>query len=170
LPQLDFFVNIGKTGYSTSFSGTNPRPGEDGSYDISAGFVYELTRGRREARALHQRSTLNLKLRREAMKNLEQIIKQEVLSAYIEVKRTLQQIKATRATSQKQIEKLRVEEVKFNVGKTTSFQVAQAQRDLTAAMIAEVSAAVQHQQAYTELLRASGLLLQRRNVLLTDCN
>ncbi len=168
LPQLDFFVNMGKTGYSTSFSGTNPKPGEKGSYDVSAGFVYELTRGRREARALHQRSKLNVKLRREAMKNLEQIIKQEVLSAYIEVKRTLQQIKATKATSQKQQEKLRVEEVKFNVGKTTSFQVAQAQRDLTAAMIAEVSAAVQHQQAYTELLRACGLLLQKRNVLLTD--
>lgn len=166
LPQMDFFVNMGKTGYAKSFAATNPKPGEQGSYDISAGLTYELTRGRREAKAIHQRSELSLKLRQEAMKNLEQIIKQEVINAYIEVKRSLQQIKATASTSEKQREKLRVEEVKFSVGKTTSFQVAQAQRDLTAAMITEVSAAVEHQQAYTMLLRAAGILLQERNIVL----
>ncbi|MEW6708395.1 MAG: TolC family protein [Candidatus Riflebacteria bacterium] len=166
LPQLDFFANLGKTGYSTSLSGTNPKPGENGSYDIQAGFTYELNRGRREERAAHQKAELNVTMRQQAMKNLEQLIKQEVINAFIEVNRTLQQIKATAATTEKQQEKLRVEEVRFNVGKTTSFQVAQAQRDLTAAMIAEVSAAVEHQQAFTELLRASGQLLQRRKIIL----
>lgn len=168
LPQMDFFINLGKTGYSTSFSATNPRPGERGSHDISAGLTYDLTRGRRDARAIHTRAKLSLKLRQEAMKNLEQLIKQEVLNAFIEVKRSLQQIKATASTSEKQKEKLRVEEVKFSVGKTTSFQVAQAQRDLTAARIAEVSAGVEHQQAFTELLRASGILLHERNIILSD--
>ncbi|MFZ5951512.1 MAG: TolC family protein [Candidatus Rifleibacteriota bacterium] len=166
LPQLDFFANLGKTGYSTSLSGTNPKPGEEGSYDIQAGFIYELSRGRREERAAHQKAELNVTMRQQAMKNLEQLIKQEVINAFIEVNRTLQQIKATAATTEKQREKLRVEEVRFNVGKTTSFQVAQAQRDLTAAMIAEVSSAVEHQQAFTELLRASGQLLQRRQIVL----
>ena len=166
LPRLDFFANLGKTGYSTSLSGTNPRPGEKGSYDIQAGLVYELTRGRREAKADHLRAELNVKLRQQAIKNLEQLIKQEVINAYIEVNRTLLQIKATASTTEKQREKLRVEEVKFNVGKTTSFQVAQAQRDLTEALISEVSAAVEHQQAFTELMRATGQLLNRRQILL----
>jgi outer membrane protein TolC len=166
LPKLDFFVNMGKTGYATSFSGTNPKPGEEGSYDLSAGFVYELTRGRRDAKAEHQRARLSVKMRQEAMKNLEQLIKLEVIDAYIEVKRTLEQIKATASTAEKQLEKLRVEEVKFSVGKTTSFQVAQAQRDLTAAKIAQVKAAIHHQQAFTELLRASGTLLYQRNIIL----
>lgn len=166
LPRLDFFANLGKTGYATSLSGTNPKPGEQGSYDIQAGLVYELARGRREARAEHRRAELNVKMRQQAIKNLEQLIKEEVINAYIEVNRTLLQIKATSATTEKQREKLRVEEVKFNVGKTTAFQVAQAQRDLTEALISEVKAAVQHQQAFTELLRASGQLLSQRQILL----
>jgi outer membrane protein TolC len=166
LPRLDFFARMGKTGYATSLSATNPKPGEKGSYDISAGFVYDLTRNRRDERARHQRATLNVKLRQQAMDNLEQLIKQEVINAWIEVNRTMQQIKATAATSEKQREKLRVEEVKFNVGKTTSFQVAQAQRDMTEARIAEVSSAIEHQQAYTELLRATGVLLNQRNIVL----
>lgn len=167
LPRLDFFATLGKTGYATSFSGTNPKPGEEGSYDIQAGFVYDLTRGRRDARARHKRAQLNVQARQQAMKNLEQLIKQEVINAFIEVNRSLQQIQATHTTTEKQKEKLRVEEVKFSVGKTTSFQVAQAQRDLTAAMIAEVSAAVEHQQAFAELLRASGQLLNQRNIVLS---
>lgn len=167
LPKLDFFATLGKTGYATSFSGTNPKPGEEGSYDIQAGFVYDLTRGRRDARARHKRAQLNVQARQQAMKNLEQLIKQEVINAFIEVNRSLQQIQATHTTTEKQKEKLRVEEVKFSVGKTTSFQVAQAQRDLTAAMIAEVSAAVEHQQAFAELLRASGQLLNQRNIVLS---
>jgi outer membrane protein TolC len=168
LPRLDFFANLGKTGYATSFSGTNPKPGEEGSYDIQAGFVYELTRGRREAKAEHRRAKLNVKARRQAIKNLEQLIKQEVINAFIEVNRTRQQIIATAATTEKQREKLRVEEVKFAVGKTTAFQVAQAQRDLTEALIAEIKAAVEHQQAFTELLRASGQLLGQRKIFLSD--
>ncbi|EKD83735.1 MAG: Outer membrane efflux protein [uncultured bacterium] len=73
---------------------------------------------------------------------------------------------ATAATSQKQLEKLRVEEVKFNVGKTTAFQVAQAQRDLTAAKIAEVKAAVDYTNAIIELFRADGSLLERNRIAL----
>lgn len=168
LPRLDFFANLGKTGYATSLSGTNPKPGEQGSYDIQAGFVYELSRGRRDARAGHQRAELNVKMRQQAIKNLEQLIKEEVINAYIEVNRTLQQIKATTATTEKQKEKLRVEEVKFSVGKTTSFQVAQAQRDLTEALIAEISSAIEHQQAFTELMRASGQLLNQRKLVVSN--
>ncbi len=64
LPQLDFFMTLGKTGYSTAFSGSNPRPGEDGSYDISAGFSYDLTRGRRAARAELAKAMASAEMRR----------------------------------------------------------------------------------------------------------
>jgi len=165
LPKLDFFMTLGKTGYATSFSGSNPRPGEEGSYDISAGFTYDLTRGRRAARAEAARAKASAGMRREALNNLAQLVKEDVIKAYIEVERTLQQLTATAATSQKQLEKLRVEEVKFNVGKTTAFQVAQAQRDLTAARIAEARAAVGYTASIIDLLRADGSLLERNGIL-----
>ncbi len=165
LPRLDFFINLGKTGYSTSFAASNPRFGESGSYDISAGFVYDLTRKRRAARAELTRATTSAAIQEESIRNLEQLIIEDVIKAYIEVLRTMQQLTATAATSQKQMEKLRVEEVKFNVGKTTSFQVAQAQRDLTAARLAEVKAAIDFTNAITQLLRADGSLLQRHGIV-----
>lgn len=168
LPQLDFFLTLGKTGYSTSFSGSNPNGGEKGDYDISAGFTYDLVRGRRAARAELGRAKANALIRREALNNLEQLIKEDVIKAYIEVERTIQQLTATAATSQKQLEKLRVEEVKFNVGKTTAFQVAQAQRDLTAARIAEAKAAVGYTTSVIELLRADGSLLERNGIISGD--
>lgn len=168
LPRLDFFMNMGKTGYATSFAGSNPRPGEDGAYDISAGLIYDIVRDRRAARAEVVRSRASATMRRDAIQNLEQLIKEDVIKAYIEVERTLQQLTATAATSQKQLEKLRVEEVKFNVGKTTAFQVAQAQRDLTAARIAEVRAAVGYTSAVIELLRADGSLLERNGIISSE--
>ena len=96
---------------------------------------------------------------------MNNLIKEDVIKAYIEVERTMQQLSATAATSQKQLEKLRVEEVKFNVGKTTAFQVAQAQRDLTAARIAEARTAVGYTTSVVELLRADGSLLERNGIL-----
>ena len=168
LPRLDFFVTMGKTGYAKSFGGSNPKLSEEGSYDISAGFTYDLTRGRRSARAELNKAKNSAAMRKEAIRNLEQLIKEDVIRAFIEVKRTIQQLTATAATSQKQLEKLRVEEVKFNVGKTTAFQVAQAQRDLTEARIAEARAAVDYTVAITELLLADGSLLERNDITTTS--
>ncbi len=166
LPRLDFFATIGTSGYAANPGRSVSRLGDSDTYDISAGFVYEISRGRRAARAELKRARVSREMRLEAIRNLEQVIQEDVIRAFIEVKRTVQQMTATAATSQKQLEKLRVEEVRFNVGKTTSFQVAQAQRDLTAARIAEVKASVEYTNAIIELFRADGSLLERNRIAL----
>ncbi len=68
----------------------------------------------------------------------------------------------------KQAEKLRVEEVYFNVGKTTAFQVMQAQRDLTAAKHAKLKAEVDAKLAYSKLLHSMGILLESANIQLQN--
>jgi outer membrane protein TolC len=166
LPRLDFFASIGTTGYATTPGRSFSDIGGAATYDVTAGFVYEISQGRRAAKARLRRANISRKMREEALRNLEQVIKQDVIEAFIEVKRTTQQMTATAATSQKQLEKLRVEEVKFSVGKTTAFQVAQAQRDLTAAQIAEVKAAVDYTNAIIDLFRADGSLLERNRIAL----
>lgn len=163
LPKLDFFVSLGNTGYSRSFNNSNPKFNNNEKPDFEVGFDYELTRNRRSARAKLERSKITADMKKEALKNLEQVIKEDVIKAYIEVQRTMQQVAATAATTQKQQEKLRVEEIKFSVGKTTSFQVSQAQRDLTEAKIAEVKAAIAYTGAITELMRADGTSLLKVN-------
>ena len=164
LPRLDFFINLGKTGYSKSFDGSEPSFRHKEPFDSTVGLTYELNRHRRGEKAKYDRANLNLRVQKESIKNLEQIIKEDVIKAYIEIKRTKEQLAATTATAQKQEEKLRVENVKFDVGKTTAFQVAQAQRDLTAAKIAQVKAIIDYTISKSELLHATGLLLKFRGI------
>jgi outer membrane protein TolC len=59
---------------------------------------------------------------------------------------------------------LRTETEKLRVGKSTSFLVAQAQRDFLASRIAEVRAIVNYLKALIDLYRQDGSLLERRRV------
>jgi outer membrane protein len=165
LPKLDFFLTLGNSGYADTFRKSHPRLNSEEKLDFEAGISYELTRGRRAALAKLQRAQITKEMRVEALNNLEQIIKEDVIKAYIEIQRAMRQVSATAATTEKQKEKLRVEEIKFSVGKTTSFQVSQAQRDLTEAKIAEVKAAIAYTKAITELMRADGSSLLKANSL-----
>ena len=168
LPRLDFFITLGKTGYSDSFKGSEPSFKHKEPFDSSVGLIYQYNPKRRAENAKLNRANLNVKLQKDSIKNLEQIVKEDVIKAYIEIKRAKEQLAATNATTQRQEEKLRVENVKFNVGKTTAFQVAQAQRDLTEAKLTKVKAIVSFTTAKTDLLRATGLLLKFRGIEIAD--
>ncbi len=168
LPKLDFFLTLGKTGYSDSFKGSEPSLNHKEPFDSAVGLVYQYNPKRRAEKAKLNRANLNVKLKKDSIKNLEQIIKEDVIKAYIEIKRAKEQLVATNATTQRQEEKLRVENVKFDVGKTTAFQVAQAQRDLTEAKLAKIKAVVSFTTAKTDLLRATGLLLKFRGIEIAD--
>jgi len=99
---------------------------------------------------------------------LVQLVEMDVRRAYIAVNRTRQQIAASTATRQFQEEKNRIEIEKFRVGRSTSFLVAQAQRDLLSSRIAEVEAVVDYLKALTDLFRLDGSLLVRRGLAVAD--
>ena len=86
------------------------------------------------------------------------------MTAYFEVHRSRQQIRATAKTVEKQMEKLRVEEIKFGLGKTTAFQVAQAQRDVADSQITGLRAQISHLNALTDLWRYDGTLCERSGI------
>ena len=88
----------------------------------------------------------------------------DVRTAYIEVDRTKQQIAATSVTRKFNEEKLRTETEKLRVGKSISFLVAQAQRDLLTSRIAEVRALANYLKALIDLYRQDGSLLERRGI------
>jgi outer membrane protein TolC len=88
----------------------------------------------------------------------------DVRTAYIEVRRSKQQIAASSATRRLNEEKLRIETEKLRVGKSTSFLVAQAQRDLLISRIAEVQALANYIKALVNLYQQDGSLLERRGI------
>lgn len=163
LPKLDFFINLGKTGYADSFSTSLSHINED-YYDVSTGITFEYSLRNRESKARYQRSLLEREQAEEALKNLAQLVELDVRSAYIEVKRSKEQIPATAVSRKLQEEKLRIETEKFRVGKSTMFLVAQAQRDLVLSKIAEVEALINYLKALIDLYRLEGALLDLHSI------
>jgi outer membrane protein TolC len=165
LPRMDLFVALGRTGYANTFARANYIDFWEGnSYDASAGLSFEFPPLNRAGEAAHRRATLTRQQSAEALANLEQLVQVDVRAAYIEVQRSREQVTATTATRQYQEENLRVETEKFKEGKSTSLLVAQVQRDLLSAQIAEVVAVVNHMISLVELYRLDGSLLIRAGI------
>ncbi|MHC5056704.1 MAG: TolC family protein [Planctomycetota bacterium] len=162
LPRLDLFVNLGRTGYADSFSSAFRDLGD--GYDVSAGVALEHTLGNRSAGARQRRAAISRAEAELALANLAQLAQLDVRTAHVAAVTARERIAATAAARTLQEEALRAETEKFRVGKSTTFQVAQAQRDLVSARIAEVEAVVGYLQALVGLYRADGSILERRGV------
>ncbi len=163
LPVMTLFITLGKSGYASSFGDSVGNLGQE-SYDAMAGLRFQVPFFNREAKAVHRRALLGQEQARGALENLSQLVEVDVRTAYIEVDRTRQQISASSATRRFDEEKQRTETEKLRVGKSTSFLVAQAQRDLLASRIAEVRALTNYLKALIDLYRLDGSLLERRGI------
>jgi outer membrane protein len=163
LPKMDLFITLGKTGYADSFGGSI-RDVDGNGYDISALLKVAYPLGNRDAQARHKRAVTTLEQAKESVENLAQLVQVDVRSAYIGVNSAREQVTATAATRKLQEEKLRAETEKFRVGKSTTFLVAQAQRDLVASQISEIQAVVGYLKSLVELYRLDGSLLERRGI------
>jgi outer membrane protein TolC len=163
LPRMDLFVSLGKTGYADSF-GDSIEDLDGKGYDVLAGVTFDYSLGNRAPRARHRRALLDRDQSVEALENLVQLVEVDVRSAFIEVNRAREQVAATTATRRFSEETVRAEQEKFRVGKSTSFLVGRAQRDLLVSQIAEVRAVANYLKAFVELYRLEGSLLERRGI------
>ncbi len=163
LPRLDLFIELGDTGYAASFGDSvDAIDGQD--LGVAGGLVLAFPIHNRQARAVHRRARYSREQLEESLRNLEDLVRVDVESAHIEVERTREQIAATATTREFQEEKVRVETVKFGVGRSTALLVAQTQRDLVSSQVAEVDAVVRHLESQVNLYRQEGSLLERRGV------
>lgn len=163
LPRLDFFVTLGKTGFADSFGRAASNIDGDG-YDARLGLRAELPLGRRADNARHQHAELTREAAVRSIDNLIQIVELDVRAAYTEVARSRAQIDASAVTRELQEELLRTETEKLNADLSTALDVAQVQRDLLQAQIAEVRAVIDFRKSLVELYRMEGTLLARRGI------
>jgi outer membrane protein TolC len=164
LPRMDLFLNLGKTSYAESFGSALGDIDEDDTYDVFAGVSLEYPLKNRAAAARHERAGLERARSQEAFVNLTRLVELDVRAAHIKVDLAGEQVAATAATRRLQEETVRGEVEKFRVGKSTTFLVAQAQRDLVVGQIGEVRALANYQKALVDLYRLDGSLLLRRGV------
>ncbi|MGQ9661717.1 MAG: TolC family protein [Kiritimatiellia bacterium] len=167
LPRLDLFVRLGDTGYAQALREALAEiDGRDLSFSFGLSWEYPLAN--RGASARHRRALLSLRQVEESLANLADLVRLDVETAYIEVRRMREQVTATATTRQLQEEKLRSENAKFAVGHSTSLLVAQAQRDLLASQVAEIESVVKHLEALAAFFRAEGSLLLRRGIRMPE--
>ena len=163
LPVMDLFITLGKTGYADSFGSSVSDLDGDG-YDISGELILAYPVFNRDANARHQRALLSRNQAIEAVDNLAQLVQVDVRTAYIEVGRAVEQVAATAAARQLQEEKTRAETEKFRVGRSTTFLVAAAQRDLLNTQLSEIQAVVDYLKALVDLYWLDGSLLERLHI------
>ena len=149
LPQLNLFINLGRTGYAGSFPGSVSNLSAN-DYDAIVGVNFEYPPANRAAKAADAAARLSRGQAEQAVGNLAQLVELDVRTAYIEILRTRAQVAATLASRALQEEKVRVESEKFRIGKSTSLLVAEAQRDLLASQIAYVQAVAGYRKALVE--------------------
>ncbi|MFH1708669.1 MAG: TolC family protein [Planctomycetota bacterium] len=163
LPKLDLFIRLGKTGYADAFA-QSARNLDDDTYDVEAGLTFQYPLGGRGPAAQHNRAMLSRRQSAMALQNMADLVQFDVRAAYIEVGRTREQVTATAATRKLQDAKLLAEQEKFAVGKSTTFLVAQAQRDAVQGRSGEQQAAISHLKALIDLFAADGTLLVRLEI------
>jgi outer membrane protein len=151
---------LGGVGRSYATIGENRFP------DASIGVSFSLPISNRTARA-------NLAIARSLLQQAslgitatEQQVEAEVRNAAAALETARQRIEAARAERKAAETQLYAEQERFQVGLSTNFLVLTRQNDLTAARVTENSALTDDRKAATELARATGTLLERRQVTL----
>ncbi|MBK1733913.1 hypothetical protein CKO15_01180 [Halorhodospira abdelmalekii] len=163
LPRLELFVSLGRSGYADSFSQA-PRELDGPSYDAELGVRLERPLTNRVPRAEHEQARLQRDQAELSLHNLARLVRHDVQSAHIELRRAQAQIAASAATREAQEERVRAEEERFRAGQATAFAVVQAQRDLLESQINEEAVWVDYRKALIELYRLDGTLLARRGI------
>ncbi|MBN2711671.1 MAG: TolC family protein [Planctomycetes bacterium] len=163
LPKLDMFVHLGGSRYANAFTASSDKDGRKSA--LSAGLAMEYVLGNRAQKASHEHAQLSLEQAQASLDNMKQIVQVDIRTAYIEVERSNEQVKATTATRKLREESLRTEREKFRVGQSTSILVAQAWRDLVESQIAEISSVIAQRKAMLNLYLQEGTLLERRGIL-----
>jgi len=166
LPRLDLFIALGETGYADTLADSF-RNLDDKTRDYVVGIRLSHYLGNRAAKGRNLAAYAARQQAAEAVANLRQLVHLDVRLAANQVERARQQIDATRATRIFQEQTLSAEQERFDVGSSTSLQVAQAQRDLLQIQIAEIEAVINYRIALVRLYQAEGSLLDRRGVTTT---
>jgi outer membrane protein TolC len=162
LPRLDLFIGLGGTRYAESF-----KAGQDTDLDeiaTSAGLELELPVGNREARAKHAKAVVSESEAALAIKNLEDLAQVDTRTAFAEAGYAAEEVKAKRALAGARELAFEVEREKVRLGRSTAFQVSQAQRDMLEARLGETEALCAYRKALTALFRLEGSLLERRGI------
>ena len=151
---------LGSTSRSVSTIGENRFP------DASIGVSVSVPISNRTARANLAIARSQLTQASVGITATQQQVEAEVRNAAAALETARQRIEAAKASRAAAETQLYAEQERFQVGLSTNFLVLTRQNELTVARVTENSALTDYRKAATELARATGTLLERRQIIL----
>ncbi len=165
-PQLDLFGTYGFSGSAGEFSGTLDQFRRGSSPFYSAGADVSIPLGNTGARNNYKAAKATKEQMALQLKQLEQTVLVQIENAIAVAMTSFERVRATKNASDFAEAALDAEEKKLQNGKSTSFQVLQLQKDLTAARSSEIRALADYNIALSQLALNEGTTLERRKISL----
>jgi outer membrane protein TolC len=163
-PQLDLVGSYGLTGNAFEASGALDRLQEAKGDSYNIGVVFRVPITNRAARNRRRAAQVSVEEALLNLKQLEQQIMVQIHDAVSTARSSYEQVDATQASVDYAQQALDAEQKKLANGKSTSFQVLQLQRDLTASESRNIDAITQYNAALARLAQAEGSTLERHKV------
>lgn len=135
---------------------------ENRGYSVAA--ILRIPLGNRAARASYNSAKANEQQAVLRFKQLEQLALVEIDDAVKQIQSSFERVEATRAARAFSQEALAAEQKKLESGKSTSFLVLQAQRDLTVRRYDEIQALAEYNNALANMAFREGTTLERHNI------
>lgn len=167
LPNLNLVGAYGRDALGTGFENTwSDLHFRDKAVDYYYGIELSFPWGRREAKTRLAQEKDQRQQKELILQKLQQDILVQIDDAIEAVKTSYDRIAATRQAAEFALKVLQSEESLMRVGMSTSFQIMQYQRDLTAARSQEVRAITDYNKNLARLAQAEGTTLERRKIKL----
>jgi outer membrane protein len=166
-PQLDIVGSYGLAGVERTYSSAIEEATKDNSPSYTYGAQLSIPIGNRSARYNLKAARVSSKQLLLDYKQLEQTIMVGIDNAIKLLQSRFQQVEASRQARLFAQDALAAEQKKYENGKSTSFLVLQAQRDLTSRRFEEIQALADYNRALSGLAAAEGATLERNSLNFT---
>jgi outer membrane protein TolC len=168
LPKLDFEAGIRYSGLAANYGNANDSVFSEDFQSEFFGVTLEVPLGNREARSNYSKAKLEEKQTVFNTRKVEQEIVVEVRKAVRQIWTNAERIKASKKAKELSQERLRAEEKKYKVGRSTSLEVIRAQADLAVSEGRATNAIVDYQISLGNLDAVLGTILENNNIIIDD--
>jgi outer membrane protein TolC len=165
LPRIDLAGSLGLVGYDNDFGTSLNRVGSRDSTAWTAGVLFSIPLGNREAKASAESARLEVARQIVALQELEQQIVVDVDNASGQILTSRERIASTREAMRLARESLDAGEERLRLGAYKTFDVLDLQEKLAKAEASEVRARSDYNKAVSEYYRQTGTTLRVYNVV-----
>ena len=168
LPKLDFEAGIRYQGLAGNKGNAIDRAFSQDFQSEFFGLTLEVPLGNREARSDYSKAKLEEKQTVFNTRKVEQEIVVEVRKAVRQIRTNAERIKASKKAKELSQERLKAEEKKFKVGRSTSLEIIRSQADLAVSEGRATNAIVDYQISLGNLDAVLGTILENNNIIIDD--